>query len=212
MVLETWVFTILILVFLPDAGSSGAGNAGIMRLARLLRLSRMARMGKLLRVMPELMIMIKGMKAATRSVFFTLLLLIIIMYVFAIAFVQLADGTDVSETHFQAVPESMYTLLTYGVLLDNVGFLTKALGSEYVLIALFLLFILLAALTVMNMLVGVLCEVVSAVAATEQEEMLVNYVNGKLSEVMAILDSDGGGTISKNEFLEIIENADAVKC
>merc|ERR1711970_1154913 len=160
MVVETWLFTLLIFLVMPDS-AGGGGNAGIMRLARLLRLSRMARMGKLLRVMPELMIMIKGMKAATRSVFFTLLLLIIIMYVFAIAFVQLADGTDVGLSHFEAVPESMFTLLIYGVLLDNVGFLTKALGGEYVLASLFLLFILLAALTVMNMLVGVLCEVVS---------------------------------------------------
>merc|ERR1719199_1858592 len=102
MVLETWIFTGIILL-LGGSGSGGSGgNAGIMRLARLLRLSRMARMGKLLRVMPELMIMIKGMKAATRSVFFTLLLLIIIMYVFAIAFVQLADGTEVGSIHFEA--------------------------------------------------------------------------------------------------------------
>merc|ERR1719326_2565870 len=106
----------------------------------------------------------------------------------------------------------MYTLLTYGVLLDNVGFLTSALGETWMLAGLLFSFILLAALTVMNMLVGVLCEVVSAVAATEQEEMLVNYVNGKLSEVMAILDSDGGGTISKNEFQQILDNDQAVKC
>merc|ERR1719487_2866143 len=121
MVLETWIFTIILVLFMPDGGSGGGGNAGIMRLARLLRLSRMARMGKLLRVMPELMIMIKGMKAATRSVFFTLVLLVVIMYVYAIAFVQLADGTEVGEKWFPAVPESMYTLLLYGVFLDNIG-------------------------------------------------------------------------------------------
>merc|ERR1711865_713055 len=106
----------------------------------------------------------------------------------------------------------MYTLLVYGVLLDSVGVLTRALSSEKVLSLMFLAFILIAALTVMNMLVGVLCEVVSAVAATEQEEMLVNYVNAKLSEVMALLDSDGGGSISKVEFLQILENDDAIKC
>merc|ERR1712054_705511 len=76
----------------------------------------------------------------------------------------------------------------------------------------FLLFILIGALTVMNMLVGVLCEVVSAVASTEQEEMLVNYVNGKLTSVMDMLDSDGGGSISKIEFMQIIDNSEAVKC
>merc|ERR1719284_666006 len=104
MVLETWVFTILVLLIMPDS-TGGGGNTGIMRLARLLRLSRMARMGKLLRVMPELMIMIKGMKAATRSVFFTLLLLAVIMYIFGIAFVQISDGTEVGRKHFQGVPE-----------------------------------------------------------------------------------------------------------
>merc|ERR1719454_2631771 len=103
MVLETWIFTLLVLLVMPNS-TGGGGNAGIMRLARLLRLSRMARMGKLLRVMPELMVMIKGMKAATRSVFFTLLLLIIIMYVFGIAFVQLSDGTQVADEHFESVP------------------------------------------------------------------------------------------------------------
>merc|ERR1719271_1184188 len=92
MVLETWVFTVIIL-FLGGAGGGGAGGAGnvsILRLARLLRLTRMARMGKLLRVLPELLIMLKGMMAAGRSVFWTLVLLLIFMYLFAILFVQLA--------------------------------------------------------------------------------------------------------------------------
>merc|ERR1712107_522891 len=62
------------------------------------------------------------------------------------------------------------------------------------------------------MLIGVLCEVVSAVAATEKEEMLVTYVNQKLQKVVAMLDTDGGGTISKTEFMQILENVEAVRC
>merc|ERR1712113_992331 len=42
--------------------------------------------------------------------------------------------------------------------------------------------------------------------------MLVTYVNQKLQRVMAMLDTDGGGTISKTEFCQILENADAVRC
>ena len=45
------------------------------RLVRLLRLTRMARMARLLRAMPELLVLIKGMVVAMRSVFFTLCLL-----------------------------------------------------------------------------------------------------------------------------------------
>lgn len=210
MVLETWVFSLV--VFLAGGEGSSGGNTGIMRLARLLRLTRMARMGKLLRVMPELMIMIKGMKAATRSVFFTLVLLVVIMYVYAIALVQLSKDTEIGNRYFDAVPSGMYTLVIFGIFLDNVGMLTSAIEDEWVLGFLIFSFILLGALTVMNMLVGVLCEVVSAVAATEQEEMLVTYVNEKISRVMLLLDADGGGSISKKEFMQILENVEAVRC
>eukprot|EP00928_Gymnodinium_smaydae_P097682 TRINITY_DN8907_c1_g6_i1.p1 TRINITY_DN8907_c1_g6~~TRINITY_DN8907_c1_g6_i1.p1 ORF type:complete len:774 (+),score=213.81 TRINITY_DN8907_c1_g6_i1:258-2324(+) len=217
MVLETWIFMIVLAVARPtpgtENGNSEGGDMGIIRLARLLRLSRMARMGKLLRVMPELMIMIKGMLAATRSVCFTLGLLMIIMYVFAIAFVQLtADYPTLSANYFTNVPKAIYTLLIGGIFLDGVGSLTKVLAPHFHLAAMFYLFVLIGSLTVLNMLIGVLCEVVSAVAATEQEEMLVNYVHEKLSHVMSLLDSDGGGTISKREFMEILENVEAVRC
>merc|ERR1740138_1171877 len=98
--------TVLLLV----SGSDDLGNASIMRIARLFRLSRMARMARLLRSIPELMIMIKGMAAACRSVFFTLCLLVFLTYVFAIAFKQLTEGADVGDLYFKSVLSSMYTL------------------------------------------------------------------------------------------------------
>jgi len=209
MAMETWVMSVVMLCI---GGSSGTGDASILRVARLLRLSRLARMARLLRALPELMIMIRGMVAATRSVFFTLCLLIIVMYVFAIAFTQLCAETPMGEKYFPTVPSSMFTLLIYGTLLDNIGLISRELGDQqYYIAALFFFFVLMAALTIMNMLIGVLCEVVNAVAATEKEEMLVTYVNRKLLRVVQLLDSDGGGTISKAEFMQILENADAVR-
>ena len=56
----------------------------MLRLIRLLRLSRIARLAKLLRAVPELMILIKGILFATRSVFCTFALLSICIYVFAV--------------------------------------------------------------------------------------------------------------------------------
>eukprot|EP00427_Karlodinium_veneficum_P004033 CAMPEP_0169154616 /NCGR_PEP_ID=MMETSP1015-20121227/52837_1 /TAXON_ID=342587 /ORGANISM="Karlodinium micrum, Strain CCMP2283" /LENGTH=632 /DNA_ID=CAMNT_0009224879 /DNA_START=55 /DNA_END=1948 /DNA_ORIENTATION=- len=162
MVLETWVMTFIMLAT-GVGGSGGMGNASILRLARLLRLSRMARMARLLRAMPELMILIKGMVAAMRSVFFTMLLLALLDYVFAILFTQLTAETVVGDIYFYSVPKSMHTLLLDGTLLDNVGTVVRAARFS----AIFYIFVLLAALTVMNMLIGVLCEVVSAVAKLE---------------------------------------------
>merc|ERR1719297_742394 len=102
-------------VFLLTDKSSGdgIGHASILRLARLLRLSRMGRMARLLRALPELLILIKGMVAALRSVCFALGLLLLILYVFGIAFTQLCEGTAL-EPEFDTVLISMHTLLVYG--------------------------------------------------------------------------------------------------
>lgn len=190
------------------------GNASILRMARLLRLSRMARMARLLRAMPELLILIKGMVAAIRSVFFTLALLMLVLYVYAIAFVQLTGGTQVGFTYFNTVPEAMHTLLLDGAFMDGLGERAKQLLEEgLVYLFLFYSFVLVASLTVLNMLIGVLCEVISAVASTEKERLNISFVKEKLQEVMSQmgLDQDGDGRISKKEFLAILENSEASK-
>ena len=48
---------------------------------------------KLARYMPELLILIKGLMVAARSVFFTLVLLLLITYVFSIAFSELSEAS-----------------------------------------------------------------------------------------------------------------------
>eukprot|EP00927_Polykrikos_kofoidii_P025278 TRINITY_DN2274_c0_g1_i4.p1 TRINITY_DN2274_c0_g1~~TRINITY_DN2274_c0_g1_i4.p1 ORF type:complete len:641 (+),score=113.38 TRINITY_DN2274_c0_g1_i4:202-2124(+) len=207
MVMETWVLTLLFLV-IGGGGGSPLGGASILRLFRLLRLTRMARM---LKSMPELLILIKGMISAMRSVFFTLCLLIIILYVFAIAFTQLSKDFVFHDLFFSSVSLSMYTLLVAGTFLDNLTSVTTSIGNESgVCVALFFVFVLLAALTVMNMLIGVLCEVVSAVAATEKEGLLVSFVSSNLQAVLQRIDTDGNCSISRKEFHLLIE--DKIAC
>mmetsp|Transcript_8614 Transcript_8614/g.24752 ORF Transcript_8614/g.24752 Transcript_8614/m.24752 type:complete len:708 (+) Transcript_8614:78-2201(+) len=211
MVAETWILTIMIFSS-GAAGGGGMNNASILRMARLARLSRMARMARLLRAMPELLILIKGIAAAARSVFFTLVLLCVLLYIFAIAFTQLTVGTSVGKEHFSQVGGSMYTLLVYGTLMDNIGACLTKLGKEhFVLGALFVVFVLLAALTLMNMLIGVLTDVVSAVAATEKESATIQFVANKMRKVVARIDKDSDGKISRKEFDEILLDKDATK-
>jgi len=211
MVLETWILTLVMLV--TGSGSTGGlGNASILRMARLARLSRMARMARLLRVMPELMILIKGIATATRSVFFTLCLLCLLLYIFAIAFTQLTADTEVGDAYFSTVLSAMYSLLVCGTLMDNVGMLLQLLGdTSLTLGALFLLFVLLGTVTVMNMLIGVLCEVVSTVASVERETLAVTFVRGRMLQVFEALDNDGSQTISRDEFAKLLETKSAVE-
>eukprot|EP00747_Dinoflagellata_sp_TGD_P085875 gnl/TRDRNA2_/TRDRNA2_163051_c1_seq2.p1 gnl/TRDRNA2_/TRDRNA2_163051_c1~~gnl/TRDRNA2_/TRDRNA2_163051_c1_seq2.p1 ORF type:complete len:143 (-),score=45.02 gnl/TRDRNA2_/TRDRNA2_163051_c1_seq2:237-665(-) len=61
------------------------------------------------------------------------------------------------------------------------------------------------------MLIGVLCEVVSAVAATEKETLEVAYVKSKLQDFLQEIDEDTDGKISKGEFVKILENVGAAR-
>jgi hypothetical protein len=160
------------------------------------------------------MTLVKGMFVAARSVFFTLCLLVMFLYVFGIAFTQLAGGTPVGILYFDTVGSSMNTLLLYGALLEDCPDVINAAGDEsWVLRALFLVFVLLASLTVMNMLVGVIVEVVSVVSAVEKESMKVSYFRTRLDEIIrdSRLDEDGNGQISRAEFEMLLENPDAAK-
>jgi len=62
------------------------------------------------------------------------------------------------------------------------------------------------------MLIGVICEVVSAVAATEKEALTLGFVREKLGMLMgeAGVDDNDDGTISKAEFLKLFTNPKAV--
>lgn len=178
----------------------------MIKLVKLLRLSRIARMARLMRCMPELMVLIKGMATATRSVLFTLLLLGVNVYIFAIAFVQLLMETQVGQEHFNTVPKAMYTLIVRGALMDNIGAISDTIGDESIIIGmLFYVFVLVASLTILNMLIGVLCEVVSAVASVEKEAMTISMVKSQLMKVVEEIDENGSMTISKDEFLQILE-------
>merc|ERR1719316_1402306 len=113
MIGETWIMPLA----MPAGSGGGMGDASMLRLLRLLRLTRMAR---LFRSVPELLTLLKGMAAASRSVFSTLVLLILFTYVFAIIFKQQVEGDEVLEELYGTILEAMWNLLMVGTLLDNI--------------------------------------------------------------------------------------------
>lgn len=192
MVLETWIMPIM------GGSGGGMGNTSMLRLLRLLRLSRMAR---LMRSVPELLTLLKGMAAATRSVFSTLVLLIVFTYVFAIIFKQQTEGDEDLEWFFGTIPEAMWNLLLGGTLLDGVtDHLNLLRERNQMCCVVFLLWVLLSSFTILNMLIGVLCEVVSAVSDSEKEKALVSFAKSSFLTVLETIDKDGNGTLSEKEF------------
>lgn len=210
MVVETWVVPLL--AAMPvNSGQEGMGNASILRLFRLLRLTRMARMVRLLRAMPELMVMVKALFIALRSVFFALILLVGIIYAFSIVFKQLLEGSEVGEADFPTILFSMNTLLLHGAMPDQVDVVNR-LGDHHLFFRLLMLFYLfLTTLCLMNMLIGILCEVIAVVSNVEKEEMLINWIKHELQKMLVQCGIDIGEDvrISRSEFNRLIETPGA---
>merc|ERR1719446_1152435 len=107
----------------------------------------------------------------------------------------------------------MNSLLLQGVLPDQAEIVRDSSAQHWLLGSLCLMFILLASLTVMNMLVGVLCEVVSVVSSVEKESMLISYVKGTLLNMLRTsgLDADNDQMIDRTEWEALLENPGAAK-
>merc|ERR1719254_71824 len=101
--------------------------------------------------------------------------------------------------------------MIYAVFLDNLSDFILSLKEESKpCLVLAWLYIALAALTVLNMLIGVLCEVISAVAVEEKESMMIDKVKDRFGEMVQKLDSNHDGVISWEEFQKIMDFPEAL--
>lgn len=209
MVMETWV----LVIWAYSSGATGENPLGketsVLRLIRLLRLSRLVRM---FRSMPELMVLIRGMVAAMKSVLYVMGLLVLLTYVFAIALTQLSDNTYSGTHYFPTVPMAMLSLTTYATLQDNLTQFCDDIRSDSAFnLFLVLIFLALGFLTVLNMLVGVLCEVVDEVAQKEKAERQTQMIKEKFQDIVLKIDKDSNGKISYKEFVKIMDEPSALK-
>eukprot|EP00931_Biecheleriopsis_adriatica_P061240 TRINITY_DN36813_c0_g2_i2.p1 TRINITY_DN36813_c0_g2~~TRINITY_DN36813_c0_g2_i2.p1 ORF type:complete len:307 (-),score=80.80 TRINITY_DN36813_c0_g2_i2:200-1120(-) len=180
----------------------------MLRIFRLVKLLRLSRISRLLRAVPELIIIVKGIKFAARSVVIFFVIWLLTIYIFAVVLRQLTDKTPVGEQYFKSVLDSMNTLLLNGLLADYAPVL-HAMGSGSPLIWLVMLaFVLLASITIMYMLLGVLVDVVGVISAAEKEGMTVKYVASKLRAKMEALGQNVDAEITKFEFQKLLVEPD----
>jgi len=97
----------------------------------------------------------------------------------------------------------------FGALMDSYSSIADALMENLVCLVLFHLFAVLAALTMMNMLLGILCEVINAVAASEKEALELGAMKETVGHIFHELDTSGTDVLSQKEFSKIIENPSA---
>eukprot|EP00927_Polykrikos_kofoidii_P065258 TRINITY_DN61039_c0_g1_i1.p1 TRINITY_DN61039_c0_g1~~TRINITY_DN61039_c0_g1_i1.p1 ORF type:complete len:542 (+),score=72.98 TRINITY_DN61039_c0_g1_i1:115-1626(+) len=212
MITETWILAI-VTSFSRGEGASGLRQLSILRLLRLLRLTRMAR---LMRSMPELLVLAKGLFVAMRSVTTTFMFLIMLIWVFAIIFtLQYRDAEgDLHDLYFGRMGLSMVTLFVNGTLLDeltSVGYLL--IEADWWMLGIFFVFMLLSSLTMLNMLIGILTDVVQTTAKEETQSLRIAEAERMLRAVFDVIDTDGDNHVAADEIQRLVsdENHPAMK-
>jgi voltage-gated sodium channel len=208
MIWETWIEVGVYMAM----GSNMAGGSAmkVIKLFRIFRLTRIARLVRLLRHMPELTILLKGMLLAMKSVGAALFLLVLIIYVFAILFTQQLSGTEGSEGCFDNVPQAANCLLLNGVFSEQREFIERMMGINMIYYVVTMVYLLLASTTVMNMLIGILCEVIAVTARVEQEELMLQNMTVGVTHFLPP-PKHGEHMISKEDFCALVESPDAVE-
>jgi len=178
-----------------------------------LRLSRMVR---LLRSFPELATMVKAIAAALRAVLSSFIMVIVLIYIFAIVMNIFLKEDEDTHMYFSTLGLCMWTLLLDGVLGDGTGTMLNLLihrpeANTIIGVIAFFLFMILATITVMNMVIGVLCEVVASVTEAEKEEIAHNLLKESILVELKKFD-DGDGLISEDELGDLMTNHQAVEC
>jgi len=179
-------------------------EASILRLARLIRFARMTRLIRLVKFLPEVQIMFKGILIAGRSVIVTFFLMLILTFVFAVLLRQVTNGTALGKNEFPSVLGTAYILLLLGALpehADLIHFLNK---TSWLAGLVTLLFAACSTIVLMNMLMGIIVQVMQVVGAMENEAATTHKVKTKITEILRNMDKDSNDKLSEEEFQALL--------
>jgi len=209
MVMEAWILDPILKI----VSSSASIPTRPLRLLRLMRLTRMARLS---RALPEMVTLGRGIFAASRAVASTVFVLFMIAYIFAITLRMVMDGQNsmnaklYEETfmNFESLPKALWALGQSSFVLDGTGTLMTLLISDGSFASvtagiLLVVFMLLSNVTVLNMLVGVIIEVITMVGRGEKEEMDVELLKETILVELKKHD-DGDGLLTRDELMAVM--------
>lgn len=212
LVLVTTALVDLLMSALVGGDSALSGSTTILRVFRVVRLARIIR---LLRFFKELWLLVSGILAAAKFLCWVWLLLLIVIYVFAVfttrMFGQPHRDSPQIQLYFGGVGKSMFTLFQ---ILTTEGWADIAedlMAVEPYSIAIILLYLSITTFAMVNVVVAVIVdstltqaqELRSDVYKMAQEEEMKAIV--KVADIFRTADGDGDGLLTKKEFEKALE-------
>jgi len=151
---------------------------------RLLYLTQLGRIALLIRAMPELQILIKGMWVAMRSVFFTCCLEAMLLYVFSLILQALSRDTKFGEMYFPTVPKGEWTLLIHLTFFSGLGDFLENARQESAILMVVSIIGLMCMGSLVFMCIGVLLEVVHMVCMKEKDIFVRNWLVSSSKQIL----------------------------
>lgn len=204
---------------------------------RVVRLLRLARLIRLLRFFKELWLLASGVLSSVRTLTWTLVLMVLTIYVFAIILTRIigheygceyartvvSAGCSADEdrksmdTWWGTVPRSMFTLFQL-ITTEGLADITRtSMKFSSMASIFFIVFMFMTSVALMNVMIAVIVENTLESAMTLREdvsktiEINMQRAMEKIVEVFEIADANRDGGLSKSEFLQALRNNAVMK-
>jgi len=141
----------------------------ILKVSRLCRIARLARVIHLLRFFPEIIVLLRSLKIAARAVLMTVSLLLFCVYILSVSIRLVTKDKEWQEKKWSSVPDTFLLLLIYGLFPDFSHLYKEITATSMALALVCFAFTVSLSLLFMNMLIGVLVEVVKGGCIAEKE-------------------------------------------
>jgi len=202
-----------------------SGNVSFMRILRVFRMIRVLRIVRVLRIFHELRRMAASIISAMASLSWAFLLLLLIMYIFAVFFMQGAvnwlqtelenedfeANKEAIDAYFSSMFQSIYSLILAISGGSDWGDIAEPLGiiSPWYTVA-FVIYIIFVVFGVLNVLTGVFLEsaaqIVDRDIITHAETQKQTAFAREMSALFEELDADGSGSLTWEELQEQLKD------
>jgi voltage-gated sodium channel len=169
----------------------------------IVRIFRLLRIVKLFVMVPALSFLATALGCALRSVTATVLILLTMMYVYGVVFAEWQSenswtDNDYLTSHFKGVFPSMLSMFDLAVY-DNAITQVRNISSESLAMALLAIsFIILGGFLILNVLIGVIADVVAQESDLDEARKLIEDID----EIFTRIDTDGDNKITETEFIQ----------
>lgn len=232
MILETWIMVIIEAIVGGELES--VGPLAALRLLRLLRLARMGRLLRSVPELAKLVKgIVKATRSVVFIIIFLVLVMYVFAIIMtgtlsdrekfpltpycskeAAAGMNESDGCladhefgDLGQDLFSSMGDSVMSLFTRGVLGDNLAETVQAiLDQSLMLMWAFFIFLIITFATLLNMLIGVICGVISQAAEEEEELEAAGALKETIEDAFDELDCDENGLVTSQEWRQMSKN------